>query len=305
MKIKLWGTRGSIPVPGPATVKYGGNTSCIELRFGEKDRLVVIDAGTGIRLLGNDVVKKDLARGPVKADIFLTHTHWDHILGFPFFTPIFIKGTELNLYGPVTYEEVSLEKVIGDQLQYRYFPVKQSDLAAQINYITLSEGRLDLGDGMQLQTKYLNHPCLCLGYRFEFGGKTFCTVYDHEPFTNLFPTDPADPGYDAVMADEGEIVAREENERVQDFYRGADLLIHDCQYTREEYLSSKVGWGHSTFEYAVESAQEAEVKKLVLAHHDPMRTDAQLDELAEYCQSLKEGSAMEVVIAREGQEFAL
>ena len=306
MKIKIWGTRGSIPAPGADTVKYGGNTICVELRFGEKNRLIIIDAGTGIRLLANDILKKDLPGGPVKADLFFSHTHWDHIMGFPFFTPIFIPGTELKIYGPVTYEEDSLEKTIGGQLQYRYFPVKYSELSAKIEYIHLKEDEFDLGDGMTVKTKYLNHPVSCLGYRFEFAGKSFCTLFDHEPFKNIFSTDPADPDYDPVVAEEGEIAAREENEKIQNFYRGADLLIHDCQYTEQEYLSSKKGWGHSYFDYVVSSAQRGNVKKLLLIHHDPMRTDDQLDELANYCNSLIQGKTiMQVSMAREGQEFIL
>lgn len=306
MKIKIWGTRGSIPVPGINTVKYGGNTICIELRYGEDDRLAIIDAGTGIRLLANKLLSQDLPRGPIKADLFFSHTHWDHIMGFPFFVPIFIKGTHLKVYGPVTYEEDSLDKVIGGQLQYRYFPVKHSELSARIDYIPLKECELDLGGGMMVRTKYLNHPVLCLGYRFEFAGKSFCTIFDHEPFRNIFPTDPADPGYDPSVAEEGELVAGEENERIQHFYRGVDFLVHDCQYTQEEYLSSKKGWGHSTFEYVVQAAQGAGVKKLMLIHHDPMRTDEGLDGLEAYSKSLlPEGSKMEVIMAQEGQEFEI
>lgn len=306
MKIKIWGTRGSIPVPGAETVKYGGNTICIELRFGEKDRLVIIDAGTGIRPLANYLLQNDLPKGSIKGDLFFSHTHWDHITGFPFFVPIFIPGTELNIYGPVTYEEEGLDRVIGGQLQYRYFPVKHSELSARLNYYSLKECELDLGDGMVVKTKYLNHPVSCLGYRFEYAGKSFCTLFDHEPYRNIFPNNPEDPDYDPLMAEEGELVAREENEKIQNFFKGTDLLLHDCQYTEEEYLASKLGWGHSPYEHAVVSAREGDVKKLFMLHHDPMRTDQQLDELEHYCKSLLEGkSEMEVIIGQEGQEFML
>ncbi len=306
MKAKLWGTRGSISVPGPETVKYGGNTSCLELRFGAEERLVIIDAGTGIRPLANDIMKKDLPKGAIKGDLFFSHTHWDHIIGFPFFVPLFIQGTELRVYGPVTCEETSLEEIIGGQLQYHYFPVKYSELSARIEYIPLKECEFELGDGITVKTKYLNHPILCLGYRFESAGKALCTVYDHEPFRNLFPTDPEDPDYDQVMAEEGEISAREENEKVQDFLKEADLVIHDCQYTKEEYLASKKGWGHSYFEYVIDAAEKAGVRKIVLTHHDPLRTDKQLDELEGYCRSLvRDETALEILIAREGMEFVL
>lgn len=306
MKVKLWGTRGSIPVPGKDTVEYGGNTLCVEMRFGEKERLIVIDGGTGIRPLANHILNKDLPKGPIRGDLFFSHTHWDHIMGFPFFVPIYIPGTQLKIYGPVTFEDESLDKVIGGQLQYRYFPVKHSELAARLEYVDLKEGELDLGDGIQVRTKYLNHPVSCLGYRFTHAGKTVCTLFDHEPFRNIFPTDPGHPDYDELMAEEGELVAREENEKIIDFFRGADVVLYDCQYTEEEYLSSKLGWGHSCYEHAISSAREGDVKRLLMLHHEPMRTDAQLDKLEAYCKSLQdEDSGMEIGMAREGQEIIL
>ena len=142
--------RGSIPCPGPETVVYGGNTICLEIRVGEEDRLLIIDAGSGIRALGNHLMANDLPRGPIHTQLFLTHTHWDHIIGFPFFTPIFIPGTKLEIYGPVSYEDESLEEIIGGQLRYRYFPVRQSELAAEISYHPLKEAVRDLGDGLML-----------------------------------------------------------------------------------------------------------------------------------------------------------
>lgn len=306
MKIRFWGVRGSIPCPGPTTVKYGGNTACIELRFGEADRIIIIDAGSGIRSLGNYMMQKDLPKGPIKTDLFLSHTHWDHIMGFPFFTPIFIPGSKINIYGPVTFEEEGLDKIIGDQLSYRYFPVKQSELSATITYNQLRECEMDLGDGIKLKTKYLNHPILCLGYRFEYEGKVFCTAYDTEPFRNLFPTDPEDPSYDEIAAVEGEKAAEEENRKFSQFIRDADLLVHDSQYTHKEYLESKLGWGHSSFEYAINSAHKGYVKKLILFHHDPLRTDPQLDTLLEeYREKTKGKTDLEIEMATEGTEIIL
>ncbi|HUZ17023.1 MAG TPA: MBL fold metallo-hydrolase [Spirochaetia bacterium] len=304
MKIKLWGVRGSIPCPGPETVEFGGNTACIELRFGE--RLIIIDAGSGIRPLAEYIIRNDLKKGPINTEIFITHTHWDHIMGFPFFVPIYIPGTKLKIYGPVTYEDEGLDRIIGDQLTYRYFPVKQSELSADITYHPLKEATMDLGDGITLTTKYLNHPILCLGYKFHFRGKVFCTLYDTEPFRNVFPTDPNDPSYDEVAASEGERAAREENEKVLEFIKNADLLIYDAQYTHKEYLASKLGWGHSSFEFAINSCYKANVKKVLLFHHDPLRTDAQLIELEEkYRTMLPAGSRLELEIAREGTELTL
>jgi len=306
MKIRFWGVRGSIPCPGPNTQKYGGNSACIELRVGDNDRLIIVDAGSGIRDLGTYLLKNDLPKGPINTSIFLSHTHWDHIMGFPYFTPIYIPGTKLKVYGPVTFEDDPLEDVVGGQMKYRYFPVNMGELTSDIEYIRLSEAPgIDLGDGLTVVTKLLNHPITSLGYRFEFEGKKVCTCYDTEPFRNLFITDPGHPDYDEAMAYEGEEVAREQNLMLEDFYRGADLLVHDCQYTEQEYHNGKVGWGHSTFEHAIVSANRAGVKKLVMFHHDPERTDAQIDMLAEeYCQPTKFGDT-EVFFAREGQSISV
>jgi len=306
MQIRFWGVRGSIPCPGPETVKYGGNTTSIELRFGDTGQLIIIDAGSGIRPLGDSLMKKDFPRGPIHADILISHTHWDHIMGFPFFTPIYIKSSVLNIYGPVTYEEDTLEKVIGDQLRYRYFPIRQEELSATIHYHQLRETSFLLGEEVFVTTKYLNHPILCLGYRFEYKGKVFCTAYDTEPFRNVFPTDPSHPDYDPVAAEEGEAAAQEETMKFLRFIQKADVVVYDSQYTLEEYKASKIGWGHSTYEHAINAAHKAGVKKLVLFHHDPLRTDAQLDEIGEKYRSAIQGrSSLVLEIAREGLEIEL
>ena len=241
MRLKFWGVRGSIPSPGPHFVKYGGNTLCMEMRFTDSDRLIIIDAGSGLRLLGEELIHQSGSADPLRAEIFLTHTHLDHILGFPFFAPIFRPDTRLKIFGPVTYEDDSLEAVLGGQLSYRYFPVRQKELAARIDYINLKEGCFDLGSGLQLTTKYLNHPLLSLGFRFEYGGKVCCTAYDTEPFQNIFVTDRDDPGFDEIMAHEGETAARHENRRLEEFIAGADLLIYDAQYTQQEYDTGRRG----------------------------------------------------------------
>lgn len=305
MNITFWGVRGSIPCPGPHTVRYGGNTPCIEVRFRALNRHIIIDAGSGIRELGYRMMARDTVDGPISTEIFLTHTHWDHIMGFPFFVPIYVPGTKIKVYGPVTYEDETLEDVVGGQLTYRYFPVRQAELASQIEYIDLKEGIYQLGEGLTLTTKYLNHPVLCLGYRFEYQGSILCTAYDTEPFQNVFCTNPEDPSYNEAMAIEGEQVAKEENQRLEDFFSGADLLVHDTQYTQSEYESSKMGWGHSSFEHATAAAERAGVKRLAFFHHEPVRTDSQIDELTTiHCRSNTEGG-MEVFFAREGMEIEI
>ncbi len=303
MKMRFWGVRGSIPCPGSHTMKYGGNGACIELRVEGRKEIIVIDAGSGIRELGNSLVANDLPNGPLQLALYLSHTHWDHIMGFPYFTPIYIPGTKMTVHGPVTYEDDPLKDVVGGQMKYRYFPINVGELASDIEYKRLrEEPNIDLGDGLLLTTKFLNHPITALGYRFEYKGKVFCTCYDHEPYRNLFITDPDHPEYDEAMAYEGEEVAQEQNQAVEDFFKGADLLVHDTQYTEEEY-KTKVNWGHSTFEWAIASANRAGVKRLALFHHDPDRTDAQIEEMEKtYCEPGKYGNT-EVFFATEGSEI--
>ena len=295
--VRFWGVRGSIPCPGPETVIYGGNTACLEIRA--NNRLLIIDCGTGIRPLGVKLLSADYNKGPVDADIFITHTHWDHIMGFPMFTPIFIPQTKLRFHGPVSSDEETLESIIGTQLSYRYWPVTLGELAAKIEYCQIKETELDLGAGLEVSTKYLNHPILCMGYRFDYQGKTIVTAYDHEPFRNVFPLDPQDPSYNEDAALEGEAAAKEENDKVKSFFKNADVLIHDTQYTSEE-LKTHLGWGHSSYDLAIDTAVKAGVKKLVFFHHDPNRTDEQLEALEKNFQKETAGTGLDVIMAREG-----
>ena len=305
MKIKFWGVRGSIPCPGPSTAKYGGNTACLEIQIEPLKRRIIIDAGSGIRELGNKLMADDRSNGNFSAEIFLTHTHWDHIMGFPFFAPIYVPTSEIKIYGPTTYEEESLKDVLSGQWTYRYFPVRHEELSSKVEYIDLKEGRYDLGQGILLHTKYLNHPLQCLGYRFEFDGKVLCTAYDTEPYFNVFCTDPNDPAYDPAIAAEAAQAVAEENSRMERFIYGADLLVYDAQYTQDEYCRSRVGWGHSPIEYAIDVARRCDVKRLALFHHDVLRTDDQLEAMRPlYCCTNNE-NGFESFFAREGMEITL
>ena len=298
LSVSFWGVRGSIPSPGRDTVEFGGNTTCLELRAG--NRLIIIDVGTGAKPLGDWIAENELKKGPIELDVFITHTHWDHIMGFPMFTPLFIPGTKMKILGPVSFDDDTLAAILEDQLSYRHWPVRYSELAAKIEYQELKETSLDLGGGLKLTAKIMNHPILCLGYRFEYEGKSIVTAFDHEPYRNIFPVDPKDPGYDEGAAAEGEAAAKEENERIIKFFHGADLLIHDSQYTGEDFMKH-LGWGHSSYDQASESACKAKVKKIVFTHHDPIRTDKQLEALElKYAKLLKEKNGPECIVAREG-----
>jgi phosphoribosyl 1,2-cyclic phosphodiesterase len=278
--VTFWGVRGSIPTPGAETTRYGGNTLCIELEFRPAGRRVVIDAGSGIRRLGDALYRGGPTAAAPRLDLLLTHTHLDHILGLPFFRPLYDPRARVTVYGPVISPDERLEEVIGAQLSYRYFPVRQVELAAVIDYVDLKEGRYELGDGIRLTAAYLNHPLLCMGYRLEYGGRCVCTAFDTEPFRNLFITDRGHPDFDEALAAEGENAAREADRRMRAFTAGADLLIHDGQYTQEEYGAGKQGWGHSPVEYALALARDCRVRRLALVHHDPMRSDEEMDQLA-------------------------
>lgn len=306
MRITFWGVRGSIPCPGPTTVRYGGNTACLELYLADIDRRLIIDAGSGIRELGNHLLAGSGGTG-IHSEIFLTHTHWDHIMGFPFFAPIYLPNSRFTIYGPVTFEEEPLKEVLSGQWTYRYFPVRHDDLSSNVTYLHLKESEYDLEQGLHLRTKFLNHPLLCLGYRFERMGKVFCTAYDTEPYVNLFACDPSHADYDPVMEAQGERVVAEENRRMAQFIQGADLLVYDTQYTAQEYRDSRVGWGHSPIEHAIDLARRNQVKRLALFHHDPQRTDTQLDEFTQrYCtNSNSNDNGLEIFFAREGTTIQL
>jgi phosphoribosyl 1,2-cyclic phosphodiesterase len=227
-------------------------------------------------------------------------------MGFPFFVPVYIPGTRIKVFGPVTYEDETLEAVVGGQMKYRYFPVNMGELASTIEYRRLKEEpMIDLGDGIILSTTIINHPITALGYRFSFRGAVFCTAYDTEPFRNLFVTDPEDPSYDEMMALEGEEAAREQNQVLENFFNGADLLVHDAQYTRQEYENGKIGWGHTPIEDSIAAAKRAGVKQLALFHHDPERSDNQLDEMTGIYCAVENSKSMQIFFAQEGQEIIL
>jgi phosphoribosyl 1,2-cyclic phosphodiesterase/DNA-binding response OmpR family regulator len=260
MRLRFWGTRGSIAKAGPSTVRYGGNTSCVEVRS-KAGTLLVLDCGTGAHGLGQALVAARTA--PYRGHMLITHTHWDHIQGFPFFAPLFVKGDEWDVYAPRGLRE-SLRDSLAGQMQYTYFPISLEQFAATIRYHDLVEGVFTIGD-VRVTTRYLNHPALALGYRLEADGAAIVYATDHEPHTRAL-----------AEGDAGDL--RGEDRRHVEFLADADLIIHDAQYTAAEY-PAKVGWGHSTLESVVAVAGAAGARRLALFHHDPLRDDEAIDRL--------------------------
>ena len=295
--LRFWGVRGSLPCPGQNTLNYGGNTACLEIRAGK--RLIIVDMGTGIKTLGDYLIEKDNKNGPLDMDIFISHTHWDHIMGFPAFAPVFVPSTKIRIWGPVSYNGESLASIISDQLSYKYWPVRLSELVAQVSFRELRETNIDLGDGLKLTTKFLNHSILCLGYRFEYQGKSIVCAFDHEPFRNIFSVNPNELCYNEAAAIEGEETAREENEKILKFYKDSDILIHDAHFLPEEF-EKRLGWGHSSYDFALDAASKGGAKKLVFFHHDPNRSDEQLKSLEEKYKKTQKTKSLEVIMAREG-----
>jgi len=294
MRVRFWGTRGSIAVPGPDTVRFGGNTSCVEVTTSGGD-CFMFDCGTGARALGAKLVA--CAPKPISATILLSHTHWDHIQGFPFFAPLFISGTRMTVCGPEGSGR-SLREVLAGQMEFTYFPVDIGQLPASITFQELGEGTYEIG-GARIVAQYLHHPTMTLGYRVEVDGAALVYACDHEPFSEtLWHDDPA--------RSHAESIVHEGDRRHARFMAGADMLIHDAQYTPEESPSKK-NWGHSTYEYAVGIAAAAGVRELVLTHHDPTHDDTSVDEIEArargYAADL--GDAVRVCCAHEGLELTL
>ena len=292
MRLRFWGTRGSIATPGPGTNHYGGNTSCIELTTDAGEHLI-LDCGTGARVLGNNLMAN--AGGPLSATILLTHTHWDHIQGFPFFAPLFVPGNHFSVYGPEG-TNLSLHDVLSGQMEHHYFPVELGQLAARIMYRDLSEGTHQIS-GVQIRAQNMNHPSPTLGYRIEAHGASVLYLSDHEPFNEGVWRDGAEPGRLESILDAGD-------RRHAEYMQNADLVIHEAQYTPEEY-PAKRNWGHSTYAYVVGLAAAAGVRRLLLTHHDPSHDDAFVADIEARARKLVEhlGSKMDVACAYEGCEI--
>lgn len=280
MKIKCWGSRGSIAVSGCEYLKYGGDTTCIEVESRSGD-LIIIDAGTGIRSLGNRLANESSRR----INLLLTHAHWDHLSGFPFFKPIYRKGGEIKIHGPQNTQD-SLKRIISKTMTAPYFPIEFEDINADISFLNMKHKDYSIGS-VKINTIPISHPNQGVGYRLEEDGKSFVFLTDNE----LTFHHPFGLKYDDYVK----------------FSIGADLLFHDAEYTREEYEAQTRGWGHTVFLDTLQLALDANAKRLGLFHQNQDRTDSQVDAMVAECNSIikKQGSSLDCFAVAAGAEFEL
>jgi phosphoribosyl 1,2-cyclic phosphodiesterase len=284
--LTFWGTRGSIPTPGPQTARYGGNTACISIT-GPRRRLLVLDAGSGLRPLGHELMQQ--RDGALAADILLSHTHWDHIQGLPFFKPLSEKGNSFSIYG-AAQEGVRLEEILRRQMDPMVFPVPLAALAASLRVNEIGEGEFPLAD-FKVCAFRLRHPGTTLGFRLApaTGGREIAYLTDNELGSGgSYP------------------VSSDWRARLVDFLRGTDTLIHDAMYS-DQIIQARAGWGHSTPGQAVDLAAEAGCRRLLLFHHEPEHDDDALDRLLEQTRGYARGvgATLRVDAAAEGMQFSL
>lgn len=288
LRLTFWGTRGSVPTPGPLTVRYGGNTPCVEVRTGS-GRLIILDAGTGLRELGRSLVERSNG-APLVADLFLTHAHWDHIQGLPFFPPIFQPGNRFTIWGPSPATlNGGIGRVIREQMSPEVFPVPFESLAARVDFRDVG-GEQPGGDDYDVASFDVQHPGGAVAYRFRSRGasaRSFVYVSDNELATNDRYSSPKDW-----------------RDRLVEFIRGTNVLVHDATYTKDEYTGHR-GWGHSTYDDALDLAIDSDVETLVLFHHKPERSDDDLDVCAAACReaALARGARLRIVAAAEGMSL--
>lgn len=281
MKVRFWGTRGSIPTPGETFLKYGGNTPCLEITFDKSDDIFILDAGTGIRQLGLEVMNR---YDRMKVHLFLTHFHWDHLQGIPFFAPLYSEKCECTFIGCDTVEG-NLKKRLHDSVCPPYFPVDFDVFKAKMNFIDQCEGDLNIGD-INISVTEVNHPGGAIAFKINETEKSLIYMTDNElDFSGN---------------------NKDSREKLVDFCEEADLFIHDAQYTSDEYRSKK-GWGHSSHVEAVNFALACGAKRLALFHHDPEHNDKKIDDIVAECHTLlsQHTASMECFGAREGAEFTV
>jgi phosphoribosyl 1,2-cyclic phosphodiesterase/ActR/RegA family two-component response regulator len=297
-RLKFWGVRGSIPTPGPGTAHYGGNTSCVEVRTG--DDIIILDSGSGIRPLGQALMAEFAGR-PMNLSVLITHTHWDHIQGFPFFLPAYDPKNRVTIFGFEGARQ-GLQSTLSSQMESPYFPISMQQMPGHISIQEVKGLDFKVGQ-VPVQAQFLNHPGACTGYRLKTPGGDISYLPDVELFQRLRSTAEIDT--DRLAKDAG-IFTDEQDRKVVEFIRGSEVLILDAQYNADEYLTH-LGWGHSCAEDSVAFALKAGVKRLFLFHHDPDHNDEEVSRMVSRAREMvaRRGSSMLVEAAREGVELVL
>ncbi|KAF0175125.1 MAG: beta-lactamase domain-containing protein [Limisphaerales bacterium] len=295
--LRFWGVRGSIPTPGPNTVFYGGNTTCVELRA--DGQLIILDSGSGIRLLGQRLVEEFKGRS-LELTLLLTHTHWDHIQGFPFFAPAYVANNQVHIQGYEGYRK-GLESTLAVQMESSYFPVGLRQLPSNITFSEQREMEFHVGP-VRVRAIFANHPSVCVGYRLDTSTGSVAFLPDHESYARMRLHPRAGGPKGQATLD----YCRAEDQKLVEFLRGVDMLILDAQYDEAEY-QTHIGWGHSCYEDSVATALAAGAQHLFLFHHDPAHDDARVSRMVGHARELAgtHNSTMSIEAAREGLEVPL